>query len=425
VFRRQIERAGLAFIRAPCIPAGPAAIEHRNYRGATGVMSLMSIRRLLGSICIILLTGLLYAGLHPFHVPGNQVSWVADTDALRFGEHGTILSSGSFAPPAQSERSVEIWIKPGLIEDSNTLLAFYSPNSRRYLSLKQSISDLEVRIQTSFAWRSTQTDRFYVDNAFRDGRAAFWTLTFGRSGTAVYRDGLLVRRAALTPSAEEISGRLIVANSPIYSESWSGTLKGLAVFDRNLDAATVARHYSAWTESGKPDPASSDSCVALYLFNEHTGRVVRNRARSENDLDIPAGIVVLRKSVLDPPWRAFAWRFGYWEDALINVLGFVPFGFCVCAFLRERNSRSPLFLASISGAVVSLFIELAQIQLPTRDSSLSDLIDNSLGSVLGAWACRGAAARVFDEFVRWTDNRLRGSRTIAEVSTANSRHSVL
>ena len=355
------------------------------------------------------LAGLLYAGLHPFHTPPNQVSWVPDANALRFGDYGTILTQQPFAPPARRERSVEIWMKPGMIEDSNTLLAFYSPDNPRQLSLMQSLSDLEVAIQTSFAWRRTKTDRFYIDNAFRGGGTAFWTFTFGSSATTVYRDGVLIRKTPITPSAGEMSGRLVVANSPVFSEPWSGVLKGLAVFDTKLDADAVGRHYSSWTKSGTPVLSAGDSCVALYLFDEHGGRVVHNRARGENDLYIPTKFTILRQSVLDPPWRAFNWHAGYWKDASVNLAGFMPFGFCLCAYLSARNWRSPVLWASVIGGVVSAVIELTQTQLPTRDSSMSDLLDNFLGSVFGALAYRGTAARLFYEMILWAQNRLRGS----------------
>ena len=56
----------------------------------------------------------------------------------------------------------------------------------------------------------------------------------------------------------------------------------------------------------------------------------------------------------------------------------------------------PALRASAVGAAVSVFIELTQTFLPTRDSSMSDLINNILGSVLGAAAYREAAARAVD-----------------------------
>ena len=239
----------------------------------------------------------------------------------------------------------------------------------------------------------------YVDDAFRDGKSAFWTVTFGQSGTAVYRDGALVRRSPLRPSISEFSGRLIVGNSPIFNDSWSGVLRGLAIYDTALNAAQIAHHYASWTKGGTPALAPDNACLALYLFNENAGRVVHNRVRAENDLYIPEKYMVLQQTVLDPVWRAFEWSRGFWQDAFINVAGFMPFGWFFCAYFSARGQRLPALRASALGVAVSVFIELTQALLPTRDSSMSDLINNILGSVLGAVGYRGTGARAFDRLV--------------------------
>jgi glycopeptide antibiotics resistance protein len=105
--------------------------------------------------------------------------------------------------------------------------------------------------------------------------------------------------------------------------------------------------------------------------------------------------------VLDPVWRAFNWSWGFWQDAFINVAGFIPFGCFFCAYFSARKLRSPALCAAAFGAAVSVFIELTQANLPTRDSSMSDLINNILGSVLGAAAYRGAFAQAFDRMISW------------------------
>ena len=363
----------------------------------------MATRGILGFICLVLLCGILYAGLHPFHVPANQVAWVANADAVRFGEHGTILSSTSFTPPPNggTERSIELWVQPGLIDDSNTLLAFYSSDSPRQLSLTQAESDLEIRIQSSSAWRRAKTDRINIGDAFQDGKSAFWTVTFGLSGTAVYRDGVLVRRSPMTAASSEVSGRLVIGNSPIFSDGWSGVLRGLAIYDTALDPTQIARHYLSWTTGKAPALTVDDVCIALYLFNEHGGRVVHNRVLSGNDLYIPPRYMVLRQTVLDPVWRAFNWSRGFWKDALINVSGLMPLGFFFCAYFSARGLRAPALRASALGAAVSVFIELTQSHLPTRDSSMSDVINNILGSVLGAAAYRGVLALALDQVISW------------------------
>jgi hypothetical protein len=360
-------------------------------------------QRTLGFVCLLLLSGILYAGLKPFRAPANQVAWIANTDAVRFGEYATMLSSGTLPPPESDvERSIEIWSQPGLIMDSNTLFAFYTPSNPRLLSFCQAESDLEVRIESSAAWRTVKSDRINVPDAFRDGKSAFWSITFGQSGTAIYRDGALIRKSRLSPSRNDLSGRLVIGNSPIFNDSWSGVLRGLAIFDTTLGETQIKRHYESWTKAAAPAINSGDACIALYLFNEHSGRVVHNRVRTENDLFIPPNYLVLQQTVLDPVWRAFNWSRGFWQDAFINVAGFVPFGCFFCAYFGALGLRRPALLAVILGSAVSAFIELTQTQLPTRDSSMSDLINNILGSILGAAAYRGMIARSIQRVLSWT-----------------------
>ncbi len=361
----------------------------------------LTTRGILRFTCIVFLGIVVYAGLHPFHAPANQVAWVPNADAVRFGKYGTILGAESFAPPPSGagDRSIEIWVQPGKVEDSNTLVAFYSPADARLVSLTQAESDLEILIQSSTPWRRAKTERVNIADAFRDGKSSIWTVTFGLFGTSVYCDGALVRKSATRPSGNEISGRLVVGNSPISNDSWSGVLRGLAIYDSALDQVQIARHYANWIKGKGPAPAADEVCIALYLFNEHGGRIVHNRVRSVNDLYIPQKYLVLRPTVLDPVWRAFNWSRGFWMDGVINITGFIPFSCMFCAYFSNRGLRRPALSAAVLGVAVSVLIELTQTQLPTRDSSMSDLIDNIFGSVLGAGVYRGSIARAFDRAI--------------------------
>jgi hypothetical protein len=352
---------------------------------------------------VILLYGILYAGLNPFHAPANQVSWVAGSNAVRLGEHGTLLASGPFPPSASGERSIEIWLKPSLIEDSNTLLAFYDPAGPHQLWFSQSEADLRIHTQAPAAWRSAKTDQAYIADAFRDGQNTFWTLTIGPSGSAVYRNGALVgKRRSMRLESNDLSGQLVVGNSPISHESWSGVLSGLAIYDTALNGTQVARHYTSWKQTRSPAVASDDACIALYLFNEHSGTVIHNKVGRGNDLFVPPIFLVLRQTLLDPVWNAFTWSPGFWEDAVINIAGFIPFGCCFCAYFSIRKIHPPIFKATLLGSAVSLSIEILQSHLPTRDSSMSDVITNAVGSLLGALAYRGMMRETLDAVVTWT-----------------------
>ncbi len=77
----------------------------------------------------------------------------------------------------------------------------------------------------------------------------------------------------------------------------------------------------------------------------------------------------------------------YIFDLIVNVILFIPFGLGLAAwlekrkFLKARNLKIT-FLTSLS---LTLTVEVCQLFLVSRNPSLSDLVTNSLGGVLGAF----------------------------------------
>jgi glycopeptide antibiotics resistance protein len=79
------------------------------------------------------------------------------------------------------------------------------------------------------------------------------------------------------------------------------------------------------------------------------------------------------------------------DDIVINILGFMPFGFIVYRYRRlaKPDGRAwNVVWAVCVGATLSLAIELTQVWLPNRDSSATDLFCNTLGTFLGALVAR-------------------------------------
>jgi hypothetical protein len=362
------------------------------------------IPRILGLISFLILCGILYAGLTPFHAPANQIDWVSNANALRFGRFGTILSSDAFPPGSSGEgNTLEIWMQPAKVNDGDWVAGFYDPKQPRGFALHQSVSDLELRIETSVAWRRAKVSQMYLDDAFRDGAARFWTVASNPSGTSIYRDGAKVKQSsAFVISNREFSGQLILGTSPIFNEAWPGQIRGLAIYHRALTDARIARHFETWTRSGKPELLDEDAGVALYLFDERAGKVVHNQIAARNQLLIPEKYLIVNQTVLDPLWRAFEWSWGFWQDTVINICGFIPVGFFFTAYLSSRGFRRPAMIAILLASAISVFIELSQVFLPTRDSSMSDLITNISGSVIGAALYLGRAGRIMDSLLART-----------------------
>jgi glycopeptide antibiotics resistance protein len=343
----------------------------------------------LALICIAVLCITLTLGLWPFHSPANDVSWLENHDGLRFGKHGTVIGSGVFqisSPGSNSETSLEIWLQPKRAWGGGTLLAFYKPGNLYQFSLHQSLTDLLIRTGAQHDQYHARTANLYAVKVFRrELRPLFITITSGVKGVWIYIDGVLTLAAPEFPlSAEDFTGRLVLGDSPGQTNSWPGELLGLALYHRKLTAPQVSHNYTTWKQTGRPEITEDERAFALYLFDEHTGNVVRDKARSGVDLYIPERFKVMEKITLEPFWTEFSMSWSYWKAALQNIVGFIPFGFCFYAYLVAvlPIKRATLLTVAL-GTAVSLTIEILQAFLPTRDSGTTDLITNTLGSWVG------------------------------------------
>jgi hypothetical protein len=346
--------------------------------------------KLLAATCAAVLCGILMAGLWPFTPhPKNHVAWLANGNGLHFGEYGTILSSSAFQPADSAgwaPCSLEIWAQPGLTEDTNTLLGFYSSENLVSFSMHQSIKDLVFQRGYRDRQQRLRVVKINIDDVFRQDRQAFITITSSTQGTAIYIDGVLVKTSThLGLSSRDFAGQLVVANSPVANDSWSGRLRGLAIFDRELTAAEVLQHFNTWTKSGQPEISGKEDPLALYLFEERAGNVVHNHVASAPNLYIPDHYLILHQVFLELPWKEFHAGWGYYKNLIINIGGFVPLGFVFCAYFSSvRHYKRAQFITILLGATVSLTIEVLQAYIPTRDSGMTDVITNTLGTALGA-----------------------------------------
>jgi VanZ family protein len=338
---------------------------------------------ILSSICLFLLGGILVAGLWPFHHPQNKVNWLPGGNGLRFGARGTIVSANPFPAPdssAGASCSLEIWLQPRFVPASNTFLAFSTLERPRQFALRQSLSDLAV-----YRGGRSRPTKLYVDEFFHGGEAIFVTITSSGQQMVVYANGSLVRRyPQFQLSSRDFTGELIVGDAPVQNSSWSGDLRGLALYQQELTPTQVMRHYETWTKTGRPEILPAERAMAVYLLDEHAGRVAHNLVNPATDLSIPERYKVVRQVLLESPWLAFSPTRGYVDDVVINIGGFIPLGFFFCAYLTlvRRVDRAAV-VTILLGAAISLTIESLQSFLPTRDSDMTDVITNILGTCLG------------------------------------------
>lgn len=342
----------------------------------------------LGVICIGVVVTCLCLGLWPFHAPRNEVSWLSDSNGLRYGIYATAFSLRPL-PELDSGRaagSVEIWLHPWNMKFARTITSFSRPDDLMQFSLFQSATDL-ILVTDDGLWE--------IDHVFKPPRRLFLAVTFGASGVRVYVDGALIaQRADFPVPARALSGRLILGDLPGQSDNWHGRFLGLAIYGTELGPEEIAEHFAEWKANRAPAIRAEQRNTGLYLFNERSGHIAHDRSPFAADLYIPERYTVLNKLVLEPFWSEIKWSRTDWSSALKNIVGFVPLGFCFCAYLQER--KRAVFLTMIAGALVSFSIEALQGLLPTRDSGTIDIFTNTLGSWIGA-----AVYRRWPALPRW------------------------
>ena len=371
---------------------------------------------ILRAICICVLFGILAAGLWPFHAPRNDVHWSdrgsdteSDRGGLVFGKHGSIVSERSFEPlssDAESSCTVEIWLQPERSNSSGTILEFYRPATQAIpFSLHQSLSDLVLvrNGQNHLAKRN----RIYIDEAFKSVKPVFITITSSKSATLIYLDGKLTKRvASFEFSGSDLTGELVIANAANTNNSWSGQLNKLAIYGRELLPVEILQHFHEKAEDRGNKNASDVGDVDLiadYRFDEGRGSVARSAVTSSPSLLIPERFFVLHQPFLERPWDEFRPDWNYWQDVAVNIFGFIPFGFFFRAyFFLIRKVQRATWLTVTFGFAISLTIEVSQAFMPTRDSGMTDLINNTLGTALGALLCAWVMKRDWFRLVGFT-----------------------
>jgi len=351
--------------------------------------------RLPASVCLVVLCGILLAGLLPFRGPQNGVRWLGNQNGVRLSGHSTLWSSSSFGVldgGSGDSCSIEIWLQPGLPRDSSILLSFSNPENPLELTLHEYRSLLIVETRVPGGWHPASV--IGTEGVFHQGTPVFVTISSGRQQTAMYVNGALARTFPGSRIGPDCAGRLVLGTSPTLDDSWRGQVRGLALYGAELTADQVRQHYETWTSGGSPAVSEGEEAVGIYLFNERSGDVVHNSLPTGINLEIPARYRLVHQLFLQPFWHEYKPTGSYWKDILINIVGFMPLGFFFYAYWSTvRPIRRAALLTTVLGFAVSLTIEVLQSQIPTRDSGTTDLITNTLGTFLGVQLYGWSVAR--------------------------------
>jgi len=370
------------------------------------IKGLLEDNRLSGSVCLAICVGLLLIGLWPLDFsPGNEVWWLKDINGLHF--HGSEIaprfSAGGVAytpnplislgrsRPVKGEISVELWLRPAADTTRcwSRIVVFCDDLGNQTLLVGQRKTNLIVGRVVYGPQGKKSYRKIDVKKVLLPGKVQFVTIILDESGTSIYVKGNLAGRFPdfrLIEGSQSISGQsLLIGNSPEATCSWAGDILGLAIYDRALTEAQVFNHFQWWTQGEHRLLTGHDGVMALYPFSEGKGVWAHNAVGSNNHLLIPSRLHFKKRILVSSEFYPHS-VVPFLKDAIVNVFGFIPFGFFLPIWLikaRKLTTRRTYLVVIVAGVFISLTIELLQVYLPARTSSQTDLMFNTMGTILG------------------------------------------
>jgi hypothetical protein len=242
--------------------------------------------------------------------------------------------------------------------------------------------------------------RVFLPGQVRPDTSSWMAVCYDGALLEVYIDG--IRKGGAAAHIEEgvwDAGFPLVLGSHANGKfPWNGEISRFALFERAV-APGELQHPEELLRTAAP--------AVRYDFAAATAEAIPDRGSSSPhaSLTIPPRYRPAYPSPLVPPQNY--WQRGpLYRDMIANVVLFLPFGVLLGALLRPTTPPAvTVAMVILCSAAASAGIEFLQALLPTRWSSFTDLVTNTVGGGLGALAfTRGWVDAAF----RWLALRFRG-----------------
>jgi hypothetical protein len=350
-------------------------------------------------VALVIIVGLIgWAGLRPFDFARvNSANWIKPGPGMRFEDLALAYSQTELqwsTDSSPASMTIEIWLRADSVADAEprTWLVFVDDSQLTPLGFRQEGSEFVVWDAVTNPGGDRWYNDFRVPNAIRSNEVQYFAVTSDEGKPRLYVDGSLAETSEgfsipFARKDEQFAGTLVIGAGPPWDVPWSGEILGLALYGRVLTADVIKMHAGLIPGPSLAVLAKAPGIMAFFGFDAQGGAVVRDHAGQGNDLMLPEFYHPPRRQLL-APFDLQDWATGWFVvDVLVNLCGFVCFGFLLASVLQKHVLPTRLIvLVSVIGFCMSLTIELTQILMVSRASSLQDLTLNTIGALAGAAA---------------------------------------
>jgi len=333
----------------------------------------------------------------------NRVQWLQETNGIEFTGNGIVMTS---VPPLDLYEklttgqglTIELWLETADIgQKGPARIVSYSlnPGSRNF-TLGQEKNALIVRLRTTETDMNGVRPHLVVENVFNKRNDLLHiVVTYDWTKQIVFVNGIMCMAKSIpggTFSNWDPTHYLILGNEGTCNRPWRGKLRHISFYNRPLDAEEVyslfhKNEISRLNTLDKRKP-NRNGIITEYRFSEGNGNSIHGAKDSEIALDflIPKYARPYTAPFLRWPSDNLVYTLNH-RDTLLNVLGFILFGFLGHGMMRNTyflSWRISIFVL-ITGICLSFFFESMQYFSVKRDSSAIDFCANSIGTVLGIY----------------------------------------
>jgi len=344
-----------------------------------------------GLLLLLTVLILLFFGLRQKD-PGleNNAEWDETGKGLQFNNNSFAYSDEFITGQSASDKiSIELTMKTDFYKKPrfSLILQIYDTLNNSQINIGQWEKSLVILGSNDFSNRKREPKIYSAP--LQNNLIYHISVTSDKSGTAIYFNGELIKKNPdLVMSLPENPSRshLILGNGITGHNPWKGTISNLAIYDRILSIEDLETHYQHWKNKGILNTGDSYSPLLLYTFDKAEDLIVYDSSGQKNHLIVPEKFILLKKEILGIPNLRTLDRGFMKIDIILNFLGFIPLGILLFTLLKKTGLRLDLmiiFITTMTCFLLSLTIELIQISMVGRDSSMLDLFLNSTGGYTG------------------------------------------